>query len=94
MEQATETTTATAVIYEMKTVAVLLEKGLLERVDGVQVSETRVNFNVTYRVEDEEKVQDLMRRCKGGMYGIMVDAGEYQDAFRKVSRLVDGVLQR
>ena len=94
MEQPNATETATAIVYEMKTVAVLLEKGVVERLDAEQVSEKRANFTVTYRLADAEKVEDLLRRCKGGMYGIMVDAGEYQDAFRKVSRLVDGVLQR
>jgi predicted deacetylase len=46
-------------------------------------------FEVEYPVAKSEEVMDLIEKSRHGGYEIMVDAGLYQDAYRKVSTLVD-----
>jgi predicted kinase len=86
--------TATVEVFQMRTVAVLLAKGLVESVQAQKIADDRVRFDVEFLPEDEETVTELVRLSNAGMYGIEVDAGEFQDAWRKVSSLVDRTLPR
>jgi hypothetical protein len=74
----------------MLTAAVLLALEIVEDVTGYQVERSRrVRFEAECVAGRDEEVRRVVKQCEKGLYGIMVDVGRYQDAFRQVSRIVD-----
>lgn len=93
LDQAGVTTTAVSIDH-MLTAIVLLAKDYLASVSGKLIEGSHfVRFEVVLTC-DVEEFERVSRLCKHGAYGVTVDAGKFQEAFRQVSRIVDEARRR